>query len=398
MNTKLRDIVRASIVGTHAFEVLKARKSGGSFEHYRAEDLNDKDLTTLIEHQRFLLRADPKAILAWTQGKPSAFDPATHVAPLLGAALPLSDRLPVNVAQRHLAQALGMTAEDVLPVANLFQMTLEIDRDGDVLQELIEFYHSLHIPLPVEKIGASEEQRLERFLELGQRMAEETCPSPFSTNAASWQITGMKLVHWIGKKTGSCDHRTIAAELIPQPAVQALLPALKKMPAQRIAIVGHSYTMMVQWSTPAPFTWIAKAVLEKVNPGVLFVHFGGGSMSPATASRLYRDIVLEYKPAQVYFYLVVTSEQDVPELARLVRTFSDAGIACNAFTQRYARDYQNVDCLKQVAAIAPLRIVDIEGTLQSSFPNKDFISLDGIHPTELYHRLAAIELLKAMQA
>lgn len=396
MNTKLQDIVRASTVGTHAFEVLKARKSGAKLEDYRAEGLTDKDLTALVDHQRFLIRTDPKAILAWADGKPSAFDPSKHLAPLLAAKLPLSDRLPVYVAQRNLAQALSIPAEDVLPTANLFQMTLEIDRDGDVLQELIEFYLGLRIPLPVEKIGASEEQRQQRYLELGGKMAAETCPSPFSTNAASWQITGMKLVHWVGKKTGSCDHRTIAAEIMPQPDVQALLPELKKLPAQRIAVVGHSYTMMVQWSTPAPFTWIAKAVLEQVNPGVSFVHFGGGSMSPATASRLYRDIVLEYKPAQVYFYLVVISEQDVADLALLVRTFANAGIACSAFTQRYAKDYQNVDCLKQVAALVPLRIVDIEGTLQSSFPNKDFISLDGIHPIELYHRLAAVELLKAI--
>jgi len=119
-------------------------------------------------------------------------------------------------------------------------------------------------------------------------------------------------------------------------------------------------------------------------------------MSPATASRLYRDIVLEYKPAQVYFYLVVITEQDVADLALLVRAFTNAGISCNAFTQRYAKDYQNVNCLKQVAAITPLHIVDIEGILQSSHPKQDFISLDGIHPTELYHRLAAVELLKAM--
>jgi hypothetical protein len=396
MNTKLQDIARASIVGTHAFEVLKARKTGAKLEHYRAEGFTDKDLAALVEHQRYLLRADPKALLAWADGRPSAFDPSKHLAPLLGSTLPLSERLPVYVAQRHLAQALGVSAEDVLPAANLFQMNLEIDRDGDVLQELIEFYLSLRIPLLIEKIGTSEEQGQQRFMELGKKMAAETCPSPFATDAASWRITGMKLMHWIGKKTGSCDHRTIAAEMMPQPDLQALLPDLQELPAQRIAVVGHSYTMMVQWSTPAPFTWIAKAVLEKVNPGVSFLHFGGGSMSPATASRLYRDIVLEYKPAQVYFYLVVMTEQDVADMALLVRTFTDAGIACNAFTQRYALDYQNVDCLKQVAAITPLRIVDIEGTLQTSPHRKDFMSLDGIHMTEIYHRLAAVELLKAI--
>ena len=396
MNAKLQDIVRASIAGTHAFEVLKARKSGANLEHYRAEGLTDKDLTALVEHHRYLIRTDPKAILAWTQGKASAFDASRHLAPLLGATLPLSDRLPVYVAQRHLAQSLDMSAEDALAAANLFQMTLEIERDGDVLQELIEFYLGLRIPLPVDRVGASDDQRQERFLELGQKMAPETCPSPFSTDAAAWQITGMKLVHWIGKKAGTCDHRTIAVELMSQPAVQALVPGLKKLPPQRIAVVGHSYTMFVQWSTPAPFTWIAKGVLEKVNPGVSFLHLGGGSMQPGTAMRLYRDIVLEYKPAQVYFYLVVTTEQDVTDLALLVRTFANAGIACSAFTQRYAKDYQNVDCLKQVAALVPLRIVDVEGTLQSSFPNKDFISLDGIHPTELYHRLAAVELLKTI--
>lgn len=396
MNTKLQDIVRASAIGTHAFEILKARKSGADLEHFRAEGLTDKDLTTLVEHHRSLIRTDPKGILAWADGKSSAFDPSRHLSPLLNSNLRLSDRLPVYVAQRHLAKALGMPTDEALAAANLFQMTLEIERDGDVLQELIEFYLGLRISLSVDKIGPSDDERQPRFLELGKRMAEETCPSPFATDAASWQITGMKLVHWIGKKAGTCDHRTIAAELMGQAEVQTLLPGLKKIPAQRIAVVGHSYTMFVQWSTPAPFTWIAKGVLEKVNPGVSFLHLGGGSMQPGTAMRLYRDIVLEYKPAQVYFYLVVTTDQDVTDLALLVRTFANAGIACNAFTQRYAKDYQNVDCLKQVASLAPLRIVDIEGALQSRFPNKDFMSLDGIHPIELYHRLAAVELLKAI--
>lgn len=396
MDDRLQELVQANVVATHAHQVLLARRSGAALDAYRADGFSQADLQRLVDHQHRLLSEDPNAISDWLRNRPSAFNSGKDLATLINAKLPFADGLPVNVIRRQLARRFGLEEAELAGTASLFQMNLEVDRDGDEMQSLLDFYVAVGLPLHLHKLGTNDRECQGALLELGTAASKETVTSPFSTDPAAWQISGMKLIHWLGKKLRTRDHHTLAGELLKHPCVQELLPQVRQLPEQRIAIVGHSYTMMIQWSTPAPFTWIAKAILEGTNPGIEILHLGQGGMTPGTADRLFRQIVLEYRPTQVFLFLLIPTARDVADLARLVRAFEDAGIICTAFTHRLVSDFSNVAQLQDVAARTELHILDIEQRLEKSPDRSDFVSLDGVHMTEVYHRLAAVELLKAL--
>ena len=93
------------------------------------------------------MKADVKAVRAWSEGKPSAFDPKADLEPLLASGLTLADTLPVNVFTRWLADRTKAEGVKVRAIASLFQTNLEVERDGDRLQELFAFYAGLGLPV-----------------------------------------------------------------------------------------------------------------------------------------------------------------------------------------------------------------------------------------------------------
>jgi hypothetical protein len=78
--------------------------------------------------------------------------------------------------------------------------------------------------------------------------------------------------------------------------VKLLEPKMKALPAQRIAIIGHSYTMDLHWSSPSAFVPIVTAMFARENPKVQFRQFEAGGL---TASRAYKNFypdALAWKP------------------------------------------------------------------------------------------------------
>ena len=76
-HSRLEQLVEANILGTHAFQVALAKKEGkGDPTCYAAGTLADAQLAALETHQAALMKADLKAVRAWSEGKPSAFTSA----------------------------------------------------------------------------------------------------------------------------------------------------------------------------------------------------------------------------------------------------------------------------------------------------------------------------------
>ncbi len=405
--SRLERLVEANIVGTHAFQVALAKKEGkGDPACYSPGALTDAQLAAIETHQAALLKADVRAVRAWAEGKPSTFDPKADLEPLVASGLTLADTLPVNVFTRWLAPGSqpgsprGLADRTKAPrvqvraIASLFQTNLEVERDGDRLQELFAFYAGLGLPVYLGQLGLSGTD--EAFLAMGRELEGKSCPSPVGTSAAEWQIAARKNWNWGEKNLGIRDDKVLAKELLEEPDVKALVPRIRALPAQRIAVVGHSFTMQLHWSTPGAFVPVVTAVFARENPRVEFRQFqGGGLTSTRAMNRFYADVVA-WKPQKVLLVVINRTDEDLDNFRRLGRGLAEAGAKVLTFddvhdpkgTASGLRDRELA-----VARETGMTVIEV-GPLLAAAPDRErFLCLDGIHMTEPYHRLMAKQWL-----
>jgi hypothetical protein len=393
--TRLDQLVEANIVGVHAFQVLLAKKSGkGDPACYAAGSLSDEALSALDAHQDALLASDPAAVRAWAEGRPSTFDPHADLDPLLKAPLALSATLPVNVFTDYLARRSHAPRTHVRAIASLFQTNLEVERDGDRLQQLFAFYINLGLPVYFGPLGLPGSDA--DFLAMGRELEGKSCASPFDTGAAEWQIAGRKNWNWGEKNLHIRDEKVLARELLEEPAVRAILPAMRALPAQRIAVVGHSFTMGLHWSSPSSFVPIVSAMFAAENPRVEFKQFAAGGLTSSRALRSFHDGVLAWKPDQVLLVVINRTPEDIEAFGKLGRDFAAAGARVLTFDDVHdpvASEPAAVARDIAAARAAGMTVIEV-GKLLASAPDRSrFICLDGIHMTEPYHRLMAKEWL-----
>jgi hypothetical protein len=394
--SRLDQLVEANILGTHAFQVALAKKEGkGDPACYSPGTLTDAQLAELETHQAALMKADVRAVRAWAEGKPSAFDPKANLEPLLASGLALSDSLPVSVFTRWLAEHTMDRRVQLRSVASLFQTNLEVERDGDRLQELFAFYAGLGLPVYLGQLGLPGTD--EDFLAMGRELEGKSCAGPVGTSAAEWQIAARKNWNWGEKNLGIRDDKVLARELLEEPEIAALVPRIQAVPAQRIAVIGHSFTMQLHWSTPGAFVPVVTAIFARENPKVEFRQFqAGGLTSTKAVNRFYADVVA-WKPQQVLLVVINRTDEDLQNFARLGRGLAEAGAKVLTFddvhdpkgTANGLRDRELA-----VARETGMSVIDVSPLLAAA-PDRDrFVCLDGIHMTEPYHRLMAKEWLK----
>ena len=128
--------MEAVVVGTHAYQVHLARQAHlTAAPCWDAAAVTDADLESLVAHQAGLFASNRLALRDWIAGRDAMrFDPARDLYPLLTARLSLDASLPVNVFTRSVTGQTSAPEVDVRSVATLYQLILEVDRDGDVLQ------------------------------------------------------------------------------------------------------------------------------------------------------------------------------------------------------------------------------------------------------------------------
>jgi hypothetical protein len=184
-----------------------------------------------------------------------------------------------------------------------------VERDGDRLQELFAFYSGLGLPVYLGQLGLPGTDAA--FLAMGRELEGKSCPSPVGTTAAEWQIAARKNWNWGEKNLGIRDDKVLARELLEEPDMKALVPRIQALPAQRIAVVGHSFTMQLHWSTPGSFVPVVTAIFARENPQLEFRQFqGGGLTSTRAVNRFYTD-VLAWKPQQVLLVVINRTDEDL---------------------------------------------------------------------------------------
>lgn len=402
--TRLEQLAQANIIGTHAYQILIAQGKAGNlpkrqsdYSCYDPGTLTEADLKALVAHQAALLASDTIEIDKWVHGKASAFDPAKGLKPLVDAPLKLSEKLPVNVFAAYLKRSVKTLQCNMLAVASLYQTCLEMERDGTVLWDEMHFYRALGYATYVGQFGLTGSDA--DFLKVGQELAAKSCESPFgdnTTEAFAWQICARKIWNWGEKYSHIRDQYTMAAELLREPDVRVLVPRIRALPAQKIAVIGHSFTMHSHWAAPSSFATVVKAIFDMENVGVVTKQWQAGGLTATRAYRNFYQDALAWKPDVVLFAVAMRTDQDLADLKTMSQGFIAAG--AKVYTFDNLRD-PSEDAVRnqmgdKVAAETGMTIVEV-GKLIHDAPDKDvFVCLDKIHMTEPYHRLMAKEWLK----
>jgi hypothetical protein len=394
--SRLSQLVEANIIATHAYQVLLAKKSGkGDRSCFGPGKLSDSELDALVAHQAKLLKFNIAAVNAWVRGAPSSFDPHQDLEPILSSGLTAPATAPVNVFDNYLHQKTKFVGVKTRAIASLYQTVLEVERDGDVLQDEFAFYIGLGLPVYVGQLhlpGSDAD-----LLVVGRQLAGLACVSPFDTGAAEWQIAGRKIWNWGEKNLHIRDEKVVAAELLREPEVKVLRSRLRALPAQKIAVIGHSFTMGLHWSSPSSFVPIVIDVFRRENSKVEFRQFAGGGLTATRAKDRFYQSVLDWKPDKVLLVVMTRTDADYDALKQLGLGFAAAGIKTYMFDEVHDPESVNPGTVERALAAARaggIEVIEVGSILSSSPDRARFVCLDGIHMTEPYHRLMAKEWLK----
>jgi hypothetical protein len=389
-------LVKANIIAVHAFQVLLARKSGkGDHACFSPSNLSDEQLNALSDHQANLLKSDLTAVRAWVNGSRSTFDPAKDLEPILRSGLTVPQRAPVNVFTSYLRQNTKAGEVQLRSISSLYQTVLEVERDGDRLQEQYAFYIGLGLPVYVGQLNLPGTDA--DLLAVGRKLEGQSCEAPVGTSAAEWQIAGRKIWNWGEKNLHLRDERVLAAELLQEPDVRSLEPRLRALPPQKIAVIGHSFTMGLHWSSPSSFVPIVIDIFHRLNPKVEFKQFAAGGLTASRAQKRFYQDVLAWKPDRVLLVVMTRTDDDYNALKQMGQGLRAAGIKPYMFDEVHdpaAVTPETVERARKSADESGIDVIEVGQTLANSPDRAKFICLDGIHMTEPYHRLMAKEWLK----
>lgn len=395
-DSRLLMLVEANVIGTHAFQVLLAKKSGkGDSRCFGPSKFSEGELEALVAHQAKLLKSDMSAVNNWVRGGASQFDPAQDLDRLLSSELKPSPTTPVNVFDSYLQQRTRFGPIKTRAIASLYQTVLEVERDGDLLQDQFAFYIALGLPVYVKQLhlpGSDSD-----LLSVGRDLVGRSCAAPFETGAAEWQIAGRKIWNWGEKNLHIRDEKVLAAELLRERDVKVLEPPLRALPPQKIAVIGHSFTMGLHWSSPSSFVPTVIEVFRRANPGVQFKQFAGGGLTATRAKNRFYQGVLDWKPDKVLLVVMTRTDDDYDSLKFLGEGFRAAGIKTYMFDDVHDPAIVKPGVVERAvttASAAGIEVIEVGSVLAASPHRSEFVCLDGIHMTESYHRLMAKEWLK----
>src|SRR4026208_943931 len=331
-DARLRQLVEANVIAVHAFQWWLAKSSGkGDKSCFSSGQLSDAELSALSDHQASLLKSDPAAIKAWVNGSRSAFEPKKDLEPILKSGLTVPEKTPVNVFTKYLRQNTNASEVKIRAVANLYQTVLEVERDGDRLQEEYAFYIGLGLPVYVGQFNLPGSDA--DLLAVGRKLEGQSCEAPVGTSAAEWQIAGRKIWNWGEKNLHIRDERVVAGELLNEPEVKRLKSKLRALKPQKIAVVGHSFTMGLHWSSPSSFVPIVIDVFRRENPRVEFKQYAAGGLTASRAQKRFYNDVLAWKPDKVLLVVMTRTDEDYEALKQMAYGFRAAGIKAYMFDE-----------------------------------------------------------------
>ena len=316
-------VIRALINGVHWGQVLLHEKSkSGSCPLF---ELNGVSLETVKARAAAfdVLLKELAENRAWgTSELPSAT--RERIALLAAAELPVDPTLPFHVAHRQLEK--GVNADKTLAalaLANLYQLNMEEHRDGDGLQDLFQVYINAGFPVDLLQYGMPNTDA--DLLIYANRCAAACAPAPFKTDAFAWTVTFNRIEMWGEKNTGRRDKFVLAREMLADPQIQPLIPKLSELPHQRVAFIGYSMMMSINWSTYASWNDIASEALRSVNPRYEYAGFQMGGVTAVHALQTLIPPALKYQPTDAYLLMRVETEENATAFETIIRALQTGG-------------------------------------------------------------------------
>src|SRR4030095_3688575 len=101
-----------------------------------------------------------------------------------------------------------------------------------------------------------------------------------------------------------------ADELLTEGEVKTLEPKMKALSPQRIAVIGHSFTMDLHWASPSAFVPIVTAMLARENPNVEFRQCQAGGLTSSRALKNFYQDALAWRPDMVLLVVLNRTDQD----------------------------------------------------------------------------------------
>ena len=369
--------------------------------------LRTRRSTALVAHQDALLATDPAAVRAWAAGPAVVLRSREGPrAAARGRRSALPDRLPVNV---------------FTDVPRRSRRRRRDPRD-----------HARHRqPLPDRPRGRARRRPPAGALPLLHRASacrstsgSSACPAATPTSspsagsskaraarrrwgssAAEWQIAGRKIWNW-GEKNLHIARRRVSwrTSCWPSPTWRRSCRGCEPLPAQQVAVIGHSFTMDLHWASPSAFVPIVTAMFARENPQVEFRQFQGGGLTVHAGATTVSTRTLS--PGSRTSSCSWSLNRTDADLAALQR---DGATASRRRAPRvYAFDDVH-DPGRRRSRAAPAKEHEVAARAAGidrrrggaaaarRAPDRDrFLCLDGIHMTEPYHRLMAKEWLKLL--
>ncbi len=397
VETRQVQMVAANMNGVHAYQLLLYRKERVGDPAAWQSNLTDEQLLGLAQHHRELLK-DWEAAAAWVRGEETTFDPQPDLIPLLESpARPEHSGLPATVLVKHLSAQPGASGGDTLCVASLLQLMFEVERDADEVQFLFALYAAAGMRTHWGQLGL---QALtdDELLKMAGPISADIAQSPFDTDATTLRMLLRKMWTWGRRYAGERDSRTLAGELAGSSEVGALAAALSSgsLRFRRVAVIGHSYTMNMHWSSPSSFARIAGNILEA--RGLAFRQWERGGLRASIALKDFYKEASAWSPDYVLLAMAERGTEDLAALEAMVVGFRKAGVHVAMFDSLTGKEtrpkfevYPATDAISAIAARTGMQVIPAGDVLDADAARPLYLSLDGIHMTEPYHmRMARI--------
>jgi hypothetical protein len=389
------NVVRALINGVHWGQVLlqdKQKTNAPLFSHAGVELITVQSRATAFALLLSALKTTPK----WpgTELRPEI---RSAVDLLCAAPCPTDAGLPFNVIYSELSRFLGPArSTTALVLANLYQLNMEEHRDGDALQDLFKAYINAGYPVDLQqcKLPSSDSA----LKGLSERCAAACAPSPFKTDAAAWFLTFNRIEMWGEKNTGRRDAIVIARELLTNPEIEPLIPKLRVLPHKRVAFIGYSMMMSINWSSHGSWNDIASEVMRAINPRYDYAGFQMGGIPATQALQALLPRALEYKPTDAYLLMRVEDEENAAAFEAIIRSLQ--GIGSTVHVVDDVRPFleplpqQEIAFRTRAAARTRAQLVEFVQLGRNQPDYRAWECLDKIHMKTPGHIFYAKELLK----
>jgi hypothetical protein len=331
MSTATRDsnigqLIDALLNGMHWSQVAmheKGKRKGDASVFGRG-NMSLEKVDELANTAETLLKLPSEKIVAWADGKTDDAGVAAKLAALKAAPFSPSPKLPAYIVLAAMKKKLGNRDElSGRAVANLLQLNLQENRDGDLLQDMFRIYVALGLKVNFVQLDLPHADA--DFIAWGKKFAEQSALAPYRTDAAYWHLSLCRIEMWGEKNTGRRDKYVMAKELLRDPEIEPLIPALKAMPAKRCAFVGFSMLMNLHWSSYGSWNDMACETVRLVNPKLEYAGFQTGGINATQALKTLLPGAMAYKPDETYLLMVVDTDEHEKNFETMLHELKKAG-------------------------------------------------------------------------